>query len=143
MKRGLGAITMTIAWLIAGPTLAQDPTAAPVATPDERLGCGMMLVSFDEMVKVIPALGQGLGGSNREAGVAMMRMMGTTGALTYNAAFAEAAAQGAAPADIHRRAIAFIGQRFDGVKDARSGEGRRVMMALFNRCATVVAAPAS
>lgn len=133
---------MTAGLLIGGPTLAQSSAAAPVATLDERLGCGMMFVSFDEMVKVIPALGQGLG-SNREGGVAMMRMMGTTGALTYNAAFAEAAAQGAAPADTHRRAIAFIGERFGGVKDARSGEGRRVMMMLFNRCATVVAGPAS
>lgn len=139
MKRGLGAISMTIASLIAGPAMAQSQ--AP--SLDERLGCGMMLVSFDEMVKVIPALGQGFGGPNREAGEAMMRMMAANAAVTYNAAFVEAAAQGGAPADTHRRAVAFIGARFGGVKDAKSTDGRRATMALLSRCATVVAPPAS
>lgn len=140
MKRRLGAISMTIATLFAVPAVAQAPAeAAAPASLDERLGCGMMLVSFDEMVKVIPALGQSVGGANREAGMAMMKMMAANAALTYNAAFAEAAAQGGAPADTHRRAVAFIGSRFGDVKDAKSNDGRRTTTALLNRCATVVA----
>jgi hypothetical protein len=144
MKRGLGAISMTLATLVAAPAMAQNQAPAPAqppATLDERLGCGMMLVSFDEVAKVIPALGQRFGGANREGGMAMMRMMAANATLTYNAAFAEAAAQGVGPADTHRRAVAFLAQRFAGVKDMRSGEGRRVTMALFNRCATVMAPP--
>lgn len=148
MKRRLGAISMTIATLFAVPAVAQGQAtgqaeAAGPASLDERLGCGMMLVSFDEMVKVIPALGQSVGGANREAGMAMMRMMAANAALTYDAAFSEAAAQGARPADTHRRAVAFIGSRFEGVKDAKSSDGRRATMGLLNRCATVVAASAS
>lgn len=144
MKRGLGAISMTLATLMAAPAMGQNQAAAPVpppATLDERLGCGMMLVSFDEVVRVIPAVGQRFGGPNREGGMAMMRMMAANATLTYNAAFAEAAAQGVGPADTHRRAVAFIAQRFEGAKDIKRSEGHRAMMALFNRCVTVVATP--
>ena len=140
MKIAVGAIFATV--LVATPVLAataQKTTPKP-ATPatapaslDERLGCGVMLVTIDEVLQRNPQLAakfaQGDGGA--AAMVPMFRLLGASGGILLDQAYAEGATQGQTPTGLYRRGVANLSAQF------ANGADKDVAMAAFSRCMQV------
>ena len=140
MKIAVGAIFATV--LVATPVLAataQKATprpAAPAVAPaslDERLGCGVMLVTIDEVLQRNPQLAakfaQGDGGG--AAMVPMFRLLGASGGILLDQAYAEGATQGQTPTALYRRGVANLSAQF------ANGADKDVAMAAFSRCMQV------
>ena len=77
---------------VAPPTIAQS--AAP-ATLDERLGCGVLLVTIDEVLQRNPQLAAQFskGDKNSAAMIPMFRLLGASGEVMLDKAYAEGATQ--------------------------------------------------
>jgi hypothetical protein len=113
MKVTIGAILATTLVAFASPVLAAaTPKAAAQTTPppldaaapaslDERLGCGVMLVTIDEVLQRNPQLVAKFsqGDKNGAAMVPMFRLLGASGGILLDKAYAEGAAQGQAVGD--------------------------------------------
>ena len=134
MKYPLGAMAMTISLAVASGAVAQPSL-------DERLGCGLMLVSIDEMVKTYPSLAAQVS-KNGQAATGMLRMLAASGATLFDAASLEAAGQGMSPAVIHRRSLAHVTRAFAGLKGPNDPEANARFMTLLDRCITAAAPPA-
>jgi hypothetical protein len=118
----------------AKPPLAQAAPAAP-ASLDERLGCGVMLVTIDEVLQRNPELATKLskGDGSSAAMLPMFRMLGASGEILLDKAYAEGLAQGQTPTGLYRRGVANLSANF------AAGQGKEQAMALFTRCMAVVA----
>lgn len=152
MKTTFGAILTGVLILIASPSLAASAKTAaaqaPVdktlgaegpATLDERLGCGVMLVTIDEVLQRNPQLAAQFSKDNSTgaAMVPMFKLLGASGGQVLDKAYAEGVAQGASPSTLYRRGVAALSARIN-----QGGGGKDQAMAVFSRCMTV-AAPSS
>lgn len=142
MKIAVGAIFATV--LVATPVLAataQKATPKP-ATPavapaslDERLGCGVMLVTIDEVLQRNPELAAKFakGDSSSAAMMPMFRLLGVSGGIMLDQAYAEGATQGLTPTVLYRRGVANLSSQF------ANGADKDVAIAAFSRCMQVAA----
>jgi hypothetical protein len=152
MKTTFGAILAGVLVLAASPALAASadrtaPAQAPAptdkalqaegpATLDERLGCGVMLVTIDEVLQRNPQLaakfsqGNGAGA----AMVPMFKLLGVSGGQVLDKAYAEGVAQGEAPSALYRRGVAALSAKIN-----QGGGGKDQAMAVFSRCMSVAA----
>ena len=157
MKTTFGAILVGVLVLAASPALAasgdrtapaQIPAPAPAektpeaegpATLDERLGCGVLLVTIDEVLQRNPQLAADFskGNSGGAAMVPMFKLLGASGGLMLDKAYAEGVAQGQSPTVLYRRGVAAL-----SAKITQGGGGKDQAMAVFGRC-MAVAAPQS
>jgi hypothetical protein len=152
MKTTIGAIVVTTLIAIAAPVSASTPkVAAQATTPpetaplpqdaaapaslDERLGCGVLLVTIDEVLQRNPQLAAKFakGESGSAAMMPMFRLLGVSGGTMLDAAYAEGAAQGLKPTALYRRGVANLSARF------AQGGGKDEAMAVFGRCMQVAA----
>ena len=126
----LAASTPKIASQAAAP-VAPD-TAAP-ASLDERLGCGVMLVTVDEVLQRNPQLASRFskGDKSSAAMMPMFRLLGVSGGTMLDKAYAEGSAQGLTPTMLYRRGVANLSTKF------AQGGGQDQVMALFGRCMQV------
>jgi hypothetical protein len=142
MKIAVGAIFATV--LVATPVLAATPQkaapqpATPAAAPaslDERLGCGVMLVTIDEVLQRNPELAAKFakGDSSSAAMMPMFRVLGASGGILLDRAYAEGATQGQTPTVLYRRGIANLSSQF------ANGADKDVAIAAFSRCMQVAA----
>ena len=97
MKTTIGAILATALVTFAGPVLAattpkataQAPAPAPEATApaslDERLGCGVLLVTIDEVLQRNPQLAAKFsnGDKSSSAMMPMFRLLGVSGGVRH------------------------------------------------------------
>ncbi|MDB5457746.1 MAG: hypothetical protein JWP92_3331 [Caulobacter sp.] len=133
MKTTLSAILIAVSAL-ASPALAQAPTAAP--SLDERVACGVMLVSIDELGRRYPGMMDGMG-KDKATGAAITRMMGVSGAMLLDAAYAEGSTQGLKPSDLYRRGVGHVATIFKGVESPTNAAAKQRALALLNRCMMV------
>ena len=149
MKTTIGAIFATTLVAFAGPALAAStpkvatqttapPAIAPdaaagPATLDERLGCGVLLVTIDEVLQRNPQLAAKFsnGDKSSAAMMPMFRLLGVSGGVLLDKAYAEGAAQGQTPTALYRRGVAQLSSRF------AQGGGKDEAMAVFGRCMEV------
>ena len=151
MKTMIGAILATTLIGFAGPVLAASTPkvanqattppaiasapedAAGPASLDERLGCGVMLVTIDEVLQRNPQLAAKFskGDKSSAALIPMFRLLGASGGTMLDKAYAEGAAQGQTPTALYRRGVAQLSSRF------AQGGGKDEAMAVFSRCMQV------
>ena len=151
MKFTLGAVLATALVAIAAPvSAATTPKAAaqaaapPATTPptletetpaslDERLGCGVLLVTIDEVLQRNPQLAARLskGDKNSAAMIPLFRVLGASGGILLDKAYAEGVAQGLTPTTLYRRGVANMSSKFG------QGAGKDEAMAMFGRCMQV------
>ena len=143
MKTAIGAILATALVAFAGPVLAAAtpkaagqttaPSATAPATLDERLGCGVLLVTIDEVLQRNPQLAAKFsqGDKSSAAMMPMFRLLGVSGGVMLDKAYAEGAAQGQTPTALYRRGVAQLSSRF------AQGGGKDEAMAVFGRCMEV------
>ena len=154
MKTTFGAILAGVLVLAASPALAasgdrttpaQVPAQTPVEKPpeaegppslDERLGCGVMLVTIDEVLQRNPQLAASFSKGNSAGAtmVPMFKLLGVSGGQVLDKAYAEGVAQGAAPSALYRRGVAALSARIN-----QGGGGKDQAMAVFSRCMSVAA----
>jgi hypothetical protein len=118
----------------APPAIAGAPDAAAgPATLDERLGCGVLLVTIDEVLQRNPQLAAKFssGDKSSAAMMPMFRLLGVSGGVLLDKAYAEGAAQGQTPTALYRRGVAQLSSRF------AQGGGKDEAMAVFGRCMQV------
>lgn len=150
MKTTFSAILTGVLVLAASPVLAASgdrtataqvpveatPQAEGPATLDERLGCGVMLVTIDEVLQRNPQLaakfsqGNGAGA----AMVPMFKLLGVSGGQVLDKAYAEGVAQGSTPSTLYRRGVAALSAKIN-----QDGGGKDQAMAVFSRCMSVAA----
>ncbi|KRA71671.1 hypothetical protein ASD89_11965 [Caulobacter sp. Root656] len=150
MKTTFGAILAGVLVLTASSALAASgdrttpaqataeaaPQAEGPATLDERLGCGVMLVTIDEVLQRNPQLaakfsqGNGAGA----AMVPMFKLLGVSGGQVLDKAYAEGVAQGSTPSTLYRRGVAALSAKIN-----QDGGGKDQAMAVFSRCMSVAA----
>jgi len=144
MKTIVSAILAAAVTVAAGPVLAATtPKAAPKAAAgatlpaslDERLGCGVMLVTIDEVLQRNPQLAAKFskGDSGSAAMMPMFRLLGASGGILLDKAYAEGAVQGQTPTGLYRRGVANLSAQF------ADGGGKEEAMAVFSRCMQVAA----
>ncbi len=146
MKTIVSATLATVVLAAAGPVLAASttqeaarPSAAPALTAlDDRLGCGVLLVTIDEVLQRNPQLATKFskGDGSAAAMLPMFRMLGASGELMLDKAYAEGVAQGVTPTALYRRGVAKLSASF------ANGGGKEEAMAVFTNC-MAIAAPAS
>ncbi|EJL35597.1 hypothetical protein PMI01_01275 [Caulobacter sp. AP07] len=146
MKTIVSAILVAAVFGAAGPAVAasaaksatQPVTQTAPAGLDERLGCGVMLVTIDEILQRNPDLATKFskGDGSSAAMLPMLRMLGASGEILLDKAYAEGLAQGQTPTVLYRRGVANLSANF------AAGGGKDQAMAVFTRC-MAVAAPAS
>lgn len=154
MKTTFGAILAGVLVLAASPVLAASgdrtaPAKAPVQAPvettpeaqgpatlDERLGCGVMLVTIDEVLQRNPQLAAKFsqGNSAGAAMVPMFKLLGVSGGQVLDKAYAEGVAQGSTPSMLYRRGVAALSAKIN-----QDGGGKDQAMAVFSRCMSVAA----
>ena len=149
MKTTVSAILASVLVLTAAPALAasgdrtvakQTPNLDEPATLDERLGCGVLLVTFDEVLQSNPQLSDKLAeGEGGAAMVPMLRMLGASGEIMLDRAYAEGAAQGLKPTALYRRGVANISGVFAGIKSSTDERIKTQAMTLFTRCVSIAA----
>jgi hypothetical protein len=112
------------------------PEADGPATLDERLGCGVMLVTIDEVLQRNPQLAAKFsqGNSTGAAMVPMFKLLGVSGGQVLDKAYAEGVAKGATPSTLYRRGVAALSAKIN-----QGGGGKDQAMAVFSRCMTVAA----
>ena len=117
----------------APPAIASAPQAAGPASLDERLGCGVMLVTIDEVLQRNPQLADKFskGDKSSAALIPMFRLQGASGGTILDKAYAEGAAQGQTPTALYRGGVAQLSSRF------AQGGGKDEAMAVFTRCMQV------
>ncbi len=139
------AVVSAPAFAATGQKTAPAPEAAPPAAVaiapadlDERLGCGVMLVTIDEVLQRNPQLAAKFsqGDKSSAAMMPLFRVLGASGGILLDKAYAEGAAQGQTPTVLYRRGLAELSSKF------ANGGGKEEAMAMFSRCMQV-AAPAS
>jgi len=116
------------------PSAAASPAEAAIpATLDERLGCGVLLVTIDEVLQRNPQLVAQFskGDKNSAAMVPMFRLLGASGGTMLDKAYAEGASQGLTPTALYRRGVAQLSAKF------AQGGGKDQAMAVFGRCMQV------
>jgi len=149
MKTAIGAILAMSLVVSAGPVLAASTTKAstqatapsPItpapqettgpASLDERLGCGVLLVTIDEVLQRNPQLAAKFSKGDRSSAamMPMFRLLGVSGGLMLDKAYAEGAAQGQTPTALYRRGVAQLSSRFaqgGGKDEAMAGFRRRM-----------------
>lgn len=149
MKTTFGAILAGVLVFGAAPALAaspavvapaQIPEPTPVGSLDERLGCGVMLVTLDEVLQRNPQLTAKMGQSEGGAAMApMLRMLGASGETMLDRAYAEGATQGLTPTALYRRGVANLSAAFSGFKPGNDAQVKTQAMALFTRCVGIAA----
>lgn len=115
---------------------AQVPDAGAPATLDERLGCGVLLVTIDEVLQRNPQLAAKF--SSDSTGAAMMpmfKLLGVSGGTMLDKAYADGATQGQTPTVLYRRGVAALSSKF------ANGGGKDQAMAVFGRCMAIAAPP--
>jgi hypothetical protein len=152
MKSMFGAILAGATLLTGAPALAasgdrtapaQTPATEAPATLDERLGCGVLLVTIDEVLQRNPQLtDKASSGDGGKAMVPMLRMLGASGEIMLDKAYAEGATQGLKPTALYRRGVANLSAAFSGIKSSNDERIKTQAMALFTRCVSI-AAPSS
>ncbi len=149
MKITIGVIVAATVAVLAGPVSAATPgkaaqavapstpapssTAVAPATLDERLGCGVLLVTIDEVLQRNPQLAAQFskGDKNSAAMIPMFRLLGASGGIMLDKAYAEGATQGLTPTTLYRRGVAELSSKF------AQGGGKDEAMAMFGRCMQV------
>ncbi len=141
MKIAVNAIVAAVLAVTATPVMAAaTQKAAPKpaagasvpASLDERLGCGVMLVTIDEVLQRNPDLAAKFGkGDGSAAMIPMFRLLGASGGILLDQAYAEGAAQGQTPTVLYRRGVADLSAKF------ANGGGKDEAMAVFGRCMQV------
>jgi hypothetical protein len=144
MKIAVGAI-LTAALAFAAPAYAASvqkaapeapaPAAVAPASLDERLGCGVMLVTIDEVLQRNPQLAAKFsqGDKSSAAMMPLFRVLGASGGILLDKAYAEGVAQGQTPTVLYRRGVAELSSKF------ANGGGKEEAMAMFSRCMQVAA----
>lgn len=147
MKIAARAILAAVLAIAATPALAATTqkaapgapatTAVAPASLDERLGCGVMLVTIDEVLQRNPQLAAKFsqGDSNSAAMMPLFRVLGASGGILLDKAYAEGVAQGQTPTVLYRRGVAELSSKF------ANGGGKEEAMAMFSRCMQVAAPP--
>jgi hypothetical protein len=155
MKTTIGAILATTLIAFAGPVLAASTPKAAIqttapppisptipsapqettapATLDERLGCGVLLVTIDEVLQRNPQLAAKFSKGDRTSAamMPMFRLLGASGGTMLDKAYAEGATQGLTPTALYRRGVAELSSKF------AQGGGKDEAMAVFGRCMQV------
>jgi len=150
MKFTIGAVLASALIALAAPvSAATTPKAAQAVPPpatgglpaettapaslDERLGCGVLLVTIDEVLQRNPQLSARFskGDKASAAMIPMFRLLGASGGTMLDKAYAEGAAQGLTPTALYRRGVADMSARF------AKGGGKDEAMAVFARCMQV------
>jgi hypothetical protein len=150
MKTIVSAILASVVVLSAAPALAASgdrtataktvPAVDEPATLDERVGCGVLLVTFDEVLQRNPQLADSMSkGEGGAALVPMLRMLGASGEIMLDKAYAEGAVQGLKPTALYRRGVANISGVFQGIKSSNDERIKTQAMALFTRCVSIAA----
>ncbi|MFZ0267592.1 hypothetical protein [Caulobacter sp.] len=149
MKFTFSAILIGVLALTTAPASAasgdqtvpqQIPATEAPATLDERLGCGVMLVTLDEVLQRNPQLGQAISkGENGSVMGPMIRMLGASGELMLDQAYAEGATQGLKPTALYRRGVTSLSSAFSGIKSSTDERVKTQAMALFTRCVSIAA----
>jgi len=148
MKTTFSAILTSVLVLAAFPVLAASadrttPAQVPVektpeaegpASLDERLGCGVLLVTIDEVLQRNPQLAADFSKGNGAgaAMVPMFKLLGASGGQMLDKAYAEGVAQGQSPTVLYRRGVAAL-----SAKITQGGGGKDQAMAMFGRCMAV------
>lgn len=148
MKTTFSAILTSVLVLAASPVLAASadrttpaqvpaekaPEAEGPASLDERLGCGVLLVTIDEVLQRNPQLAADFskGNSAGAAMVPMFKLLGASGGQMLDKAYAEGVAQGQSPTVLYRRGVAAL-----SAKITQGGGGKDQAMAMFGRCMAV------
>ena len=142
MKIAVNAIVAAVLAVTATPVMAAaTQKAAPKpaagasvpASLDERLGCGVLLVTIDEVLQRNPQLASRFskGDKSSAAMMPMFRLLGVSGGTMLDKAYAEGSAQGLTPTMLYRRGVANLSTKF------AQGGGQDQVMALFGRCMQV------
>lgn len=148
MKSPINAILVGVAVLAASPALAASgdrtaPAKAPVAgapSLDERLGCGVMLVTLDEVLQRNPQLVSKMSTSDGSAAmVPLIRMLGASGEVMLDKAYEEGGVQGMKPTAMYRRGVANLSATFAGISSAKDDQMKEQAVALFTRCVSIAA----
>jgi hypothetical protein len=119
------------------PTQPQTPVAG-AASLDERLGCGVMLVTLDEVLQRNPQLvGKMSNGDGSAAMVPMIRMLGASGEIMLDKAYDEGVSQGLKPTAMYRRGVANLSATLVGAGSAQGDQMKEQAMAMFTRCVSI------
>ncbi|HWU12385.1 MAG TPA: hypothetical protein VN157_00065 [Caulobacter sp.] len=150
MKTTFSAILAGVLVVAASPALAasgertapaqvpveKSPEAEGPASLDERLGCGVMLVTIDEVLQRNPQLAAKFSQGNNAgaAMVPMFKLLGVSGGQVLDKAYAEGVAQGSTPSTLYRRGVAALSAKIN-----QDGGSKDQAMAVFSRCMSVAA----
>jgi hypothetical protein len=95
-----------------------------------------MLVTIDEVLQRNPQLAAKFSKDNSSAAMMpLFRVLGASGGILLDKAYAEGVAQGQTPTVLYRRGVAELSSKF------ANGGGKEEAMAMFSRCMQVAAPP--
>ncbi|WP_143755155.1 hypothetical protein [Caulobacter sp. B11] len=145
MKMTLSAILAAAVLFGVTPVAAAPQPSAPalLITADQKLGCAVVFVGFDEVLRRNPGLTEKLAGANDDDGAKaigpLFKMMGKSGEIALNDSMNAAIAKGEKPSEVLRRGVASMATLMveAPIKPGQDANEQRGM-ALFSHCLEVM-----
>jgi hypothetical protein len=127
------------------PAAVKPPPPVPISAgvkADQKLGCAVVFVGFDEIVRGNPGLMSKFddGDGSSKAIAPMLKMLGVSGEAILNDALTQAVAKGEKPADLYRRGIASLSAMIANTPTTKTGDaanGERGV-AIFTDCMSLM-----
>lgn len=127
------------------PSVAKPPPPVPISAAvkaDQKLGCAVVFVGFDEIVRSNPGLMNKFddGDGSSKAVAPMLKMLGVSGEAIMNDILTQAVARGEKPTDVYRRGIASLSAMIANTPVTKTGDaanGERGI-AIFTDCMSLM-----
>lgn len=127
------------------PAAVKPPPPVPISAAvkaDQRLGCAVVFVAFDEIVRSNPGLMSKFdkGDGSSKAVAPMLKMLGVSGEAILDDTLTQAVAKGEKPTVVYRRGIASLSAMIANTPVTKTGDaanGERGI-ALFADCMSLM-----
>ncbi|CAN5430795.1 hypothetical protein BH10PSE3_BH10PSE3_14660 [soil metagenome] len=127
------------------PNAVTPPPPAPISAgvkADQKLGCAVVFVGFDEIVRGNPGLISKFddGDGSSKAIAPMLKMLGVSGEAIINDILTQAVAKGEKPTDVYRRGIASLSAMVANAPVTKKGDAANQErgVAIFTDCLSLM-----
>jgi len=127
------------------PAAVKPPPPVPISAAvkaDQKLGCAVVFVGFDEIVRSNPGLMSKFddGDGSSKAIAPMLKMLGVSGESIINDTLTQAVAKGEKPSDVYRRGITSLSAMVANTPVTKKGDAANEErgIAIFTDCLSLM-----
>ena len=127
------------------PAAVKPAPSVPISAAmkaDQKLGCAVVFVGIDEVVRSNPGIMSkfGDGDSSSKAVGPMLKMLGVSGEAIINDTLAQAISKGEKPTDVYRRGIASLSAMVANTPVTKTGDAANEErgVAIFTDCLSLM-----